>query len=56
MLNRIKKWCVSHDCELYIDGTAGVHVLVDDKVYDDDLCHDKMFPSLTKLYNYLFID
>ena len=56
MRKRVEAWCASHDCDLYVDGTAGVHVLVDNKVYDDNLCHDRLFPSLTKLYNYLFND
>lgn len=56
MKKRVEAWCASHDCDLYIDGTAGVHVLVDNKEYDDNLCHDRLFPSLTKLYNYLFND
>lgn len=54
MKRRVEDWCKSHDYDLYIDCTAGVHVLVDNRHYDDNLCHDKFFPSLTKLYNYLF--
>lgn len=54
MKKRVDDWCKSHDYDLYIDGTAGVYVLVDNRHYDDDLCHDRLFPSLTKLYNYLF--
>lgn len=54
MLNRIEKYCDSHNLSMYIDGTAGVYVLVDNREYNDNICHDMLFPSITKLYNYLF--
>lgn len=55
MLKRIEKYCKSHNYELYVDCTAGVHVLVDNDIYDDNICHDRFFPNLTSLYNYLFV-
>lgn len=54
MLKRIEKYCVTHNMSLYVAGTAGVYVLVDNREYNDNICHDRFFPSITNLYNYLF--
>lgn len=55
MKKRVENWCILHDCVLYISST-GVYVLVDKKLPSDNFCHELLFPSLTKLYNYLFTE
>lgn len=51
MKKRVEKWCENHDCYLDIL-PSGVHCLS----YHEGLIDTEFFPSLTKLYNYLFVD
>lgn len=49
MKKRVEDWCSSHNCHLEVL-PSGVHSLC----YHDGLIDTEFFPSLTKLYNYLF--
>lgn len=51
MKKRVENWCLSHQCHLEVL-PSGVHFLC----YHDGLIDTEFFPSLTKLYNYLFVD
>lgn len=51
MKKRVEDWCLSHNCHLEVL-PSGVYCLC----YHDGLIDTEFFPSLTKLYNYLFVD
>lgn len=51
MKKRVEDWCSSHNCHLEVFST-GVYCLC----YHEGLIDTEFFSSLTKLYNYLFVD
>lgn len=53
MLHCVENWCKFHNFDLYVDGTVGSYVLVDNYVYYDNICHDLHFCDLISLYNYI---
>lgn len=54
MLQRIEKYCNSHDIQLYISDETGAIVLLYPRLEIEDRSKDKFFKSITQLYKYLF--